>query len=338
MDSNRTEVFSRKVQQLRNDWAHARQSSNLFPPAGKPILDMQNECGDKPCMILWYEDGKDTEQCVRLYDKPGTLSGDILRMRRNLPDVNGHFEIDGDTIRPLDQCLETPEPIKDDFENIDDLLESLPLLDIDQAKHFVKKGKYRSEIENLLKCQGGSCPGKPKTHHLIRLLGKSQKGELAFEKLLPCQFVIQKFSALDDFKRWILDMIDGLGCLHLLGIVHRDIRIDNCLFSNGGRRLVLCDLESRWGQRSPPEIAGQGMLDNAGWSTKSDIYCIGECVKCMVYGNAPPTNYVDWPVPTPLDAIVAACMHKSPEERPSLDELRGMVENITTGTNDEDKD
>ncbi|KAI1399452.1 kinase-like domain-containing protein [Hypoxylon fuscum] len=333
MVSEYTEVFSQQVERLRNDWARTRQSSNLFPPAGKPILDMRNEGGQKPCMILWYEDGHDREQCVRLYDVPGTLSGDILRMRRNLPEVNGHFEVDGDTIRPLDRCLEAPEPIKDDFENINDLIDGLPLLDVDTAKHFVKKGKYRSEVENLLKCQGGSCPGEPKSHHLIRLLGKSQNGELVFEKLLPCQFVIRKFTALDDIKRWVLDIIDALSCLHSLGIVHRDIRIDNCLFSNDGKRLVLCDLESRWGQRSPPEIATRGRLDDAGWSTKSDIYCVGECIKCMVYGNAPITNYVDWPVPPPLDAIVAACMRRSPEERPSLDELRGMLENITTERN-----
>lgn len=26
---------------------------------------------------------------------------------------------------------------------------------------FLKRGKYRSEVETLLKCQGGSCPGNP---------------------------------------------------------------------------------------------------------------------------------------------------------------------------------
>ncbi|KAI1495740.1 kinase-like domain-containing protein [Biscogniauxia marginata] len=290
-----------------------RQSSNLFPPAGKSILDMQN-------------------QCVRLYDIPGTLSGDILRMRRNLPEVNGHFEVDGDTIRPLDHRLEAPEPIEDDFKQINDLIDSLPLVDIDTVKHFVKKGKYRSEVENCLSVRAAPCPGEPKSHHLNRLLGKSQDGELVFEKLLPCQFAIRKFSALDDFKRWVLDLIDALSCLHSLGIVHRDVRIDNCLFSNDGKRLVLCDLESRWGQRSPPENATQGVLDDAGWSAKSDIYCVGECIKCMVYGNTPATNYVEWPVPPPLNAIVAACMRKSPEECLSLDELRGMLENITTET------
>ena len=328
MTSDYAKAFRQKVEQIRNDWARTRQASNLFPPIGKPILDMQNEPGEKASMILWYEDGTETGQCVRLYDLPGTLSGDILRLRQNLPEVNGHFEIDGNTVRPLHHSLEAPEPIKDDFENIDDLLNHLPLVNVDTSKHFIKKGKYRSEIENLLKCQGGSSPGESKSRHLIQLLGKTQSGELVFDKLLPCQSVIRKASSLDTCKGWILDMVDALSCLHSLGIVHRDVRIDNCLFSNDGTRLVLCDLESRWGQRSPPEIASQGVLDDAGWSSKSDIYCIGDCIKCMVYGNAPITNYVDWPVPPPLEAIVTACMHESPEERPTLEELRAMVESI----------
>ncbi|KAL5331525.1 hypothetical protein ACEPPN_001059 [Leptodophora sp. 'Broadleaf-Isolate-01'] len=124
-------------------------------------------------------------------------------------------------------------------------------------------------------------------------------------------------------------MIDAFSCLHSLGIIHRDLRIDNCLFSNDGTRLVLCDLESRWGQRSLPEIASEGILDDAGWGSKSDIYCIGDCIKFMIYGNAPITNYVDWPVPEPLQAIVTACMLRSPEERPSLSEVRTMVEQIS---------
>ncbi len=72
--------------------------------------------GDKPNVIYWFEDGTDLGQCIRLYDIPGTLSGDILRLRRHLPVVSGHFEVDGDIVRPLDRCREplelpVPEPL-----------------------------------------------------------------------------------------------------------------------------------------------------------------------------------------------------------------------------------
>lgn len=323
------DIFCQEVGRLRRDYQNLRQASNLFPPTGKPILDMQLVRGENPSMTFWFEDGTELGQCVRLFDIPGTLSGNILRLRQNLPLISSHFEIDGDTVHLLGQCLEPPKLPEPDFEDVSDLVAQLPLLDVDPRKHFVKKGKYRSEIENLLKCHGGSCPGEPLSHHLVQLLGKSRTGDLVFEKLLPRFTLLARFSNLDIYKRWILDVIDALSCLHSLGIVHRDLRIDNCLFSEDGKRLVVCDLESRWGQRNAPEIAFEGGLDS-GWTTKSDIYDIGNCIKCMVYANAPITNQVEWPVPPPLEAVVAACMRHVSAERPTLDELRIMVGNMVS--------
>jgi hypothetical protein len=231
-------------------------------------------------------------------------------------------------VNQLDYSLKPPLPIEDDFENLNDLLEQLPVLHVDQLKHFVKKCRYRSEIFNLLKCQGGSVPGIPKSPHLTQLLGRTDTGELVFQKLWTAQQTIPRVSSLASFKCWILDLIDALICLHSLGIVHRDLRLDNCLFSHDGTRLILCDLESRYRQRSPPEFTSNG-LDDAGWSFKSDIYCMCDCIKCMVYSNSPLTAYVDWPVPKPLQVIVTACTQYSPEERPSLSALRGMVESVS---------
>lgn len=37
-------------------------------------------------------------------------------------------------------------------------------------------------------------------------------------------------------------------------------------FSDEGKRLAVCDLESRWRERSAPEIAFQGGLENPGWT------------------------------------------------------------------------
>ncbi|KAH9206611.1 hypothetical protein DL95DRAFT_469455 [Leptodontidium sp. 2 PMI_412] len=213
---------------------------------------------------------------LRKWDKILVEREELDRKRAALWGSDGHFEIVGNTVRCLDHFLEPPKPVEDDFENIADLLEQLPILSVDTSKHFVKKGKHRPEIKNLLLCQGGSAPGEPKSQNIIRLLGKTHTGEVIFEKHLTCQVVIRRSSTLATIRVWILDMIDALSCLHSLGIIHRDLRIDNCLFSNDDTRLVLCDLKSRWGQRSPPEIASEGILDDAGWSSKSDIYCIGD--------------------------------------------------------------
>ena len=299
--------FVDEVNQLRSQYQRMRQSSNLFPPAGDPIIDMQIARDQKASLTIWYDDGTELGKCVRLYDIPGTLSGSILRLRSMLPLVEGHFEIEGDTVRALDHCLDPPEPIEDDSEDTHDVVAQLPPVDVDLAEHFVKKAKYRSEIVNLLKCQSGSCPGKPLSDHIVQLYGRSRNGELVFKKLLPRAPVLPQFSSIDVYKRWILHIIDALSCLHSLGIVHRDLRIENCLFTKDSNSLVICDLESRWGQRSAPEVALHGGLDS-GWTTRSDIYDIGDCIKCMVYLNAPITSQVEWPVPQPLQAIVDACM------------------------------
>lgn len=121
--------------------------------------------------------------------------------------------------------------------------------------------------------------------------------------------------------------------LHSIGIVHRDLRADNLLFSDSGERLVACNLESRWGQRSAPEIAFHGGLEDSGWTPRSDIYDLGDCIKSMVYANGPITPFVEWSVPPPLQAIVEACMRSRPEKRPTLADLRSMVEEIQTEAN-----
>jgi serine/threonine protein kinase len=279
-------------------------------------------------MTFWFEDGTELGQCVRILDVPGTLSGDILRLCRQLPSVSGHCEIDGDNIRPLDHCLKHPKLEEGDSEDVSELVAELPVVAVDQSKHFVKKGKYRSEVQNFIKCQGGSVPGRPLSSNVIQLLGRSSNGELVFEKLRSNRETFYRSHTLDVYKSWILQLINGLECLHNVGIVHRDLRSDNIVFSEDGKRLLICDLESRWGMRLAPEVALRGGIEDSGWSPMSDIYDIGGCIKSMVYANHPLTNFVEWPVPHPLQAIVDACMRPAAGERPSLAELREMVDKI----------
>ncbi|KAK4096656.1 hypothetical protein N658DRAFT_480234 [Parathielavia hyrcaniae] len=335
------DLFGQEVAHLRVEYQAKRQRSDAFPPAGRPIVDMELVSGDIPAVRIWYQDGTQLGQYVRFFDIRGTLCDDILRLERPLPAVKGHYErgclaeqwecLDGHVIRSLDQCPSHPTEPEADFEDVSDLVFKLPLIDVDSSKHFTKKGKYKSEIENLLKCQGSACPGTALPPHLVHLLGASADGQLVFEKLSTRGPTLARFSSLETYKRWNLDIVDALSCLHSLGIVHRDLRIDNCLFTPEGSRLVVCDLESRWGQRAAAEIACDGGVDDSGWTARSDIHDIGNCIKCMVYANAPITNQVEWPVPEPLQSVVVACMRTSPDDRPTLLELRRMVEEISVG-------
>ena len=81
------------------------------------------------------------------------------------------------------------------------------------------KGKYRSEIENMLKCQGGYCPGTGLSDHIVHLFGRSVDGQLVFEKLAT-RTILSRFSSLATCQRWIFHIIDALTCLHFFGIVH----------------------------------------------------------------------------------------------------------------------
>lgn len=175
------DTFCQEVTRLRAKYQVKRQKSNAFPPAGRPILDMELVSGKEPAVGIWYDNGTELGQYVRLFDLPDTLSGNILRLEHALPAMEGHFEIKGDIICSLDECLNHPAPVEDDFEDVSDLVSKLPVVAVDSSKHFTKKGKYRSEIENLLKCQGGSCPGAIFSPYLLRLLGASPDGQLVFE-------------------------------------------------------------------------------------------------------------------------------------------------------------
>ncbi|KAL8825626.1 MAG: hypothetical protein Q9170_007721 [Blastenia crenularia] len=317
--------FAQAVSQYRADYQKVRDQARL---AGRPMIDQTIDVvGDVVYYTYWYEDGSPHGQCIRLADIPGTLSGDIMRLRQDLPILHGNYEIIGDRIDPLNDAP-NPSPAPDDAqEDLTALLDSLPIVEIDPDIHFLKTGKYQSEIRNLLKCQGGSCPGSPISPHIIQLLGRSSRGELVFQKFQP-RWILAFIRTIGMYKSWILQLISGLEALHSLGIVHRDLRIDNLLFSHDCTKVIICDLEERLGNRLAPELSRQPDLDDAGWTVKSDIYDLGQVIKGMLYGNAPITNLVEWPVPHPFYGVVGACTREMPDDRPNLAELRIMVDAI----------
>jgi hypothetical protein len=324
-----------EVVRLRAVYQEQRDSTNLVPPAGRAVSGCSVDVVHGIVRYAyWYDCDDDTpraqkqHQVILLADIPGTCSGDIVRLKRNLPTLNSKlsYEIIGDEIRQIGQAPLLPseeDDDSDDNESINKALANLPVVQVDSNKHFVKRSRYVSEIQNLLLCQGGTCPGIPKSAHIVHLLGKSTNEELVFQKLNP-RYILASVYPLSVYKAWILQLIDGLRCLHSLAIVHRDLRIENLLFTSDNSRLLICDLESHWGNRQAPEISRQPIL-NAGWTEKSDIYDLGCVIKGMIYGNAPITNQVEWHVPPPLNIIVAACTHDSPTERPNLDLLYAMV-------------
>ena len=321
------EACAEDVPRLRDDYIKKRDSTRLV--SGRRVLDTSiDRVDDIAYHTYWYHDGRPQGQCIQLADIPGTLSGDILRLRQGLPSLEGDHTIVGNHVRPLQNTPKLPEPYEedDDSEDLTATLGSLPTVKVNPDKHFVKKGKYESEIKNLLKCQGGYCPGVPLSPYIIQLLGKSPDGELVFEKFnrayIPAEVVSLSFC-----KRWILQLIAGLEYLHSRGIVHRDLRMDNLLISPNFERLLICDLEGRWGNRLAPEIS-RGSDLNAGWTEKSDIYDLGLVIRGIVYANNPITSLVERPLPSLIEAIAEGCTRNLPQDRPSLKDLHDMVDAI----------
>ncbi len=315
--------FVQAVMGLQAAYERKRDQSKLYCP--RDTMEEQRADGVE-LHTYWFDDGL----CLLLPDLPGTLSGDILRLEKNPPaELHGPgcYMIDGDTIRPLEAEPVAPE-YPEDFEDCGDALALLPIIEApDPDKHHLKKPKYRSEIHNLLKCQSRACPGIPLSHYIAQLLGRTADGRLVFEKLEPRYFVLTRFCSITVYKRWIQHALEALQCLHGLGLVHRDLSINNVVFARDGSRLAVCDLECRWGLSEASEISREDTLD-AGWTEKSDIFDLGILIQCMIYANIPLTAQVLWPVPPPFDKIVEACMRDAPEQRPSLDELRSMVDAI----------
>ena len=226
--------FIKEVQRLRDDYEKLREQCNFVGP----IIDMNTEkVGGFEIQTYWFDNDTDYGRCIRLYNIPGTLSGDILRLRRNLPSIDGHLEIEGDAVRSIHELPAHPK-LHSVSEDVSGGLQLLPVIQVDPIKHFVKETKYKDEIYNLLKCQGGTCPGQPLSPHVIQLLGKSADGKLVFGKFYET-WVPRRNVSIGNYKRWILHLIAGLQCLYSLDIIHKDLCITNVLWTPNGERLIL---------------------------------------------------------------------------------------------------
>jgi serine/threonine protein kinase len=167
----------------------------------------------------------------------------------------------------------------------------LPLVTLDAEKHFAKRPTYKQEIRHLLQCRG--CP------YIVQLLGRTEEG-IVFPKFKRPFNVTALLNLgqgrIQNIKRWIFDVIDGVVYLHSLGIVHRDLARRNILEADP---LVICDLQClhATGHCRPFEI-DDGDHTTGKFSFASDVFGLGALLwECCFYGevlldNLPPPSRI----------------------------------------------
>lgn len=188
---------------------------------------------------------------------------------------------------------------------------------VDDKIHFVKHSKFRREVQNLIRCRGSP--------HIVQLLGKTLDSGLVFEKGTPALY--HDFTSVLFMKRALLQLVDGLAFLHSIGIVHRDLVMKNILVGED-RQIIIADLETTWNSYAcrAPEL----WVDRPVHTAASDIYSLGNLIWELTFRNQVRMLSFQYafPVPPPFADIYYACLSHDPVQRPTLAQLRKMVEAI----------
>jgi hypothetical protein len=268
---------------------------------------------------VWYGE---KPYYVRLIPERGTLAGDIARFKADLPEYGVDLEIVGDDKRfaTYKEYIE-PED-EDDDEDCSDALALLPTIAPDPLIHFVKPTSYECEIHNLLRCRGSP--------YVVQLLGKTDDNRLVFPKaphdLHLFSIIRPHLITIPVVKAFMLHLVDGVAYLHSQGIVHRDLTLRNLLYSgNLQKPVVIADLQCRWATMhcSAPEVR-----EYMNFTPASDVFAIGSCLREFVLCHNLRSPFTEYNIPPPFDTVYAACTRELAAERPTLPELREMLEEI----------
>lgn len=188
--------------------------------------------------------------------------------------------------------------------------ELLPHININKFKE-----RFRTEIEIQ--------KGLPKSHFLPVLAEHVEAEATWFLMALGDTALSKKVS---NWKRVLVDIVEGLEILHYRGYVHRDLNPKNILFHDGKWKLIdfgialirgapeprLKYLRSAWGSKNyaPPEQA----TSFGGVTPAADIYAFG-CLLHDCVSEMPRIPFQRQKAEGKLGFIVERCTKEEPSER-----------------------
>ncbi|KAJ7153214.1 kinase-like domain-containing protein [Mycena filopes] len=316
-------AFAAEIERIREEDFKLKDGSNFFEGAKDLAFEANTFHG-----LYTRPSG---EIYVRVHDFPGTLSGDILRLRTSIPWdlISPHSAVRGDEISPIALDMNRFAEYEYVDEDTADLVAPLPLVAFDEEIHFGKLSRSRSEVPNLLKAKG--------VPSIVQLIGRTGDGRLVFPKLFPLAERRHLITDITAVQRALLQLADALISLHSMEIIHRDLHPRNLLLSPDAETAYLCDLESLYGSNECPEIrdaTAHGLpLELVPYSNKSDVYSFGRLMTDFILQNILRTPWQgtpdgNWLPPAPFRGIVLACIAAEPAARPTMHEVRTMLEEI----------
>ncbi|KAJ6602482.1 kinase-like domain-containing protein [Mycena vulgaris] len=324
---------------------------SLPPSVEPPVAALSDDPSSEPSVDPPYDPVNDIY--IVVYDAPGTRSGNILRLQEHLPwleifscpqDRGLGFAIRGkESVSPFqisDPTLRFLGPVKDSdedtkaLEGIPGIVGNLHLISFDTEIHFSKRSKCWSEIPNLLLVNGKRDEHK-NLDYVVKLLGRTDDNQIVFPKLLDGFTLAVNTIGIAAVKRILVQLAAGLIALHEIGIVHRDLALRNILGSSDYQTAYICDLECLWGSDGCPEIADTLQLDisEIPYYKESDVYMFGRLMTDFILRNGVRTRWQgipggNWLPPAPFRSIVVACVQTEPSARPTMSEVKALLEDI----------
>ncbi|KAJ6478001.1 hypothetical protein DFH09DRAFT_951763, partial [Mycena vulgaris] len=165
---------------------------------------------------------------------------------------------------------------------------------------------------------------------IVELIGRTDDGRIVFPKLVLAERLALAMAGIGEIKRILLQLAEAVISLHAIELIRCDLALRTILASSDNQTAYLCDLECCYGSSDCAEIADAFTrnldLSAVPFSENLDVCMFGrlmaDCILCngIAGGN--------WLPPAPFRSIVLACIAIEPSARPSMQQVKALLEAV----------